>query len=135
MFKDDDHVVDAASRYPTEYLVGSDESVDEVKITLLQLRNILVLKKSKVDADPSYQEALIVKDIFFKYSTDGVHMTKEECFCFLQDYIRQVKRTAELSSVAFEEIYPMIDGNGNGMISKEELAVFVTKFSSSRHLK
>jgi hypothetical protein len=129
LFKDDDHIVDVASKYPAEYLVGCDETIDEVKVTLLLLRNILLLKKSKIDAEESYQVNLIVKDIFFRNSADGVHMTKEECYSFLLDFMRQAKRSAELSSVAFDDIYPMIDKDRDGLISKDELTAFVAKFS------
>lgn len=135
MFKDDDHMVNAASKYPSEYLVGTDESIDEIKVTLLQIRNILLLRKSKINADSDYQNDLIVKDILFKHSADGVQLTKEECYSFLLDFIRQVKRSAELSTAAFDEIYGMIDRDRDGLVSKAELGNFVYLYSTDHSMK
>jgi len=48
-------------------------------------------------------------------------MKKNECYSFIIDYLRQTDDQVELSMVGFEQIFKIMDGDRDGLISKLEL--------------
>jgi len=56
-------------------------------------------------------------------------MNKNQTKRFLTDYIHQLDPECEMSKEAFEMIFNILDINGDEMISREELAMYIKVFT------
>lgn len=83
------------------------------------------MKINKGDGTIESKINTIVKEIIYKNSSDGNTLTKDETYNFLIDFIRQVNKSAELSTGAFDELFNLIDTDKDGIISKDEITNFV----------
>ena len=58
-----------------------------------------------------------------------MEMDKLQTHEFLTEYIQQLDPNVVISENAFEEIFQLLDDNGNGLISKDEISNFIKTFT------
>ena len=85
--------------------------------------------KAEAQNDQVHQ---IVNRIWYKYDIDrSGYLDRRETFRFVQDVLAQEKRPPP-TMLQFNRFFDQYDRNGDGAISKSEMAVFVRNFLQTK---
>jgi hypothetical protein len=133
LFRDDDHFHDMAHKYPASYLVGGDETYEAAKATFDQIKGVLIQKRKEIsgDADKAVEE--LVNEIWEDRGIDpDAALDKKQTQDFLTEYIQQLDKSVTISQDAFEQIFKLLDENGNEHVSKNEMSNFIKTFTEAQ---
>lgn len=83
-------------------------------------------KKRDVDMSNLKAEiASIVNEIWYKYDKDrNNYLDRNETNILVKDMMKMIDESVELTPLQFDYVFKTFDKNGNGMISKSEMAAF-----------
>ena len=119
LYRDDDHFWEIIPKYPASYLVGGDEVYDESKSSFANIQSLLIEARKNEKGDPIKAIDILVEEIWQKEcEIDQEEMTKKQCHRFLTQYVKKNHHTCETSDSAIDQIFKILDVNGDGLITK-----------------
>ena len=124
-----------SSRYPPDFLIGSDETYDEAKASFDEIRGALALKAKYLGGDLDRGIDLLVDEIWNDVCEPGQqNMSREQCRVFLQTYVQEANPNLVISDAAFDQIFRIIDVSDDRRVQRQELADFIKRTSTdTRH--
>ncbi|TNV79403.1 hypothetical protein FGO68_gene4179 [Halteria grandinella] len=130
----EDHAHDAEEEYDTHnYYYGGKQIPLETTLSLLMLKKAIPInlyfnrRESQKQDEFEKQIALVIDQIWSQFDKDGSgQLNRKECREFFDESNRQMNGASQqITDEEFNAAFAIVDQNGSGLISKDEMKTFI----------